>query len=87
MRNYAITMSVRMACFGLAVVITPYAWYTWVFAFGAIFLPYFAVVIANATRPSRGDQATAPTIALTTASTEAPTQRDVEVITIPEANQ
>lgn len=40
-------MSVRMVCFVLMFVIQPYGWYTWVLAAGAIFLPYFAVVVAN----------------------------------------
>lgn len=48
-----ITMGVRIACFILMVVITPYGWYTWVFAAGAIFLPYVAVVIANVGADSR----------------------------------
>jgi hypothetical protein len=29
------------------VVVQPYSWYTWLFAVGAIFLPYVAVVVAN----------------------------------------
>ena len=41
-------MGIRIACFILMVVITPYGWYTWVFAAGAIVLPYIAVVLANA---------------------------------------
>ena len=47
-RTYTITMSIRMLCFLLTVIVTPYSWYTWVFAAGAIFLPYIAVVMANA---------------------------------------
>jgi hypothetical protein len=45
--KYLITMGIRIACFILMVVITPYGWYTWVFAAGAIVLPYIAVVLAN----------------------------------------
>lgn len=48
LKRYAITMGIRTACFILMAVITPYGWYTWVFAAGAIFLPYVAVVYANA---------------------------------------
>jgi len=55
-RTYAITMSIRMACFLLTVIVTPYSWYTWVFAAGAIFLPYVAVVMANAAQ-ARGARA------------------------------
>lgn len=47
MRKYAIMMSTRVACFILMVVVTPYSWYTWLFAIGAAVLPYLAVVVAN----------------------------------------
>lgn len=47
MTKYFTMMSVRVACFVLMVVITPYGWYTWVLAVGACVLPYIAVVIAN----------------------------------------
>ena len=40
-------MGIRIACFILMVVITPYGWYTWVFGAAAIVLPYIAVVLAN----------------------------------------
>ncbi len=40
-------MGLRIACFILMVVITPYGWYTWVFGAAAIVLPYIAVVLAN----------------------------------------
>ena len=42
-----VTMGIRISCFVLMAVVTPYGWYTWVFAAGAIFLPYIAVVVAN----------------------------------------
>ena len=45
--RYLITMGVRVLCFVLMVVITPYGWYTWVFGAAAVFLPYIAVVFAN----------------------------------------
>ncbi|WP_238439599.1 DUF3099 domain-containing protein [Microbacterium sp. JZ31] len=47
-RNYLLTMGIRIACLLLMVLVTPYGWYSFVFAAGAIFLPYFAVVGANA---------------------------------------
>ena len=47
-RTYLLTMGIRIACLVLMVVITPYGWYSFVFALGAVLLPYFAVVIANA---------------------------------------
>ncbi len=40
-------MAVRLACIILMAVVTPYGWYTFVFAVGAIFLPYVAVIVAN----------------------------------------
>ncbi|HPT94692.1 MAG TPA: DUF3099 domain-containing protein [Microbacteriaceae bacterium] len=46
-RNYVILMVIRVTCFALMVLITPYGWYTWVLAVGAVFLPYIAVMIAN----------------------------------------
>ncbi|GAA3660499.1 DUF3099 domain-containing protein [Microbacterium marinilacus] len=47
-RNYLLTMGIRIACLVLMVCIQPYGWYSIVFAVGAVFLPYFAVVGANA---------------------------------------
>jgi hypothetical protein len=46
-RRYLFSMSIRTVCFILAIVFreTPA---TWFFVVGAIFLPYVAVVIANA---------------------------------------
>jgi hypothetical protein len=51
--RYALTMGIRMACFVAMVLITPYGWYTWALAAGAIVLPYFAVVIANVGQDTR----------------------------------
>lgn len=56
MTKYFVMMSVRVLCFVLMVVVTPYGWYTWLFALGAIILPYLAVVVANVS--SRGGAAT-----------------------------
>jgi predicted tellurium resistance membrane protein TerC len=42
---YTISMSVRFLCVAL-VVFTSGLW-QWLFAIGAIFLPYFAVIVAN----------------------------------------
>ena len=44
-------MAIRTACFVLLVVVD--AWYRWIFAAGAVFLPFFAVVAANAVMPAR----------------------------------
>lgn len=68
--KYALTMAIRTVCILALVLVTPYGWYTWVFAVGAIFLPYVAVVIANvgqdvrrpvAENPERTLSAPAPT--------------------------
>jgi hypothetical protein len=46
--RYAWMMSIRIVCFVLAV-ITPSPW-RWMFIVAAVFLPYIAVVLANAQR-------------------------------------
>ncbi|MBD3940846.1 DUF3099 domain-containing protein [Microbacterium sp. NEAU-LLC] len=51
--RYLVMMGVRILCFILMVVITPYGWYTWVFGAAAIFLPYIAVVSANVGQEAR----------------------------------
>lgn len=48
MLKYSITMGIRVLCFGLIFVL-PGPW-RWVAAVGAVFLPYVAVLIANAGR-------------------------------------
>jgi Flp pilus assembly protein TadB len=49
--RYAWMMSIRIVCFLLAV-LTPSPW-RWMFVVAAVFLPYFAVVMANARRSKR----------------------------------
>jgi Protein of unknown function (DUF3099) len=49
LKQYLITMAIRTICFVLLVVID--AWYRWIFAVGAVFLPFVAVVAANAVMP------------------------------------
>lgn len=51
MRKYALMMGIRLACF-VALIWVRGPW-MFVFAAGAIFLPYFAVVLANAVRMRR----------------------------------
>lgn len=47
-KRYFISMMIRTACFILAVILpNPYRWFA---LLGAVTLPYFAVVIANAGR-------------------------------------
>ncbi|MFK4789757.1 DUF3099 domain-containing protein [Microbacterium sp. ZW T5_56] len=73
LKRYAITMGIRIACFLLMVIIQPYGWWTWVFAAGAIFLPYVAVVRANA-----GEESDARIVESPEMSLNAPTE-DVAV--------
>ncbi|CCH78695.1 hypothetical protein BN12_3210002 [Nostocoides japonicum T1-X7] len=49
MQRYLITMSIRTASFVLAVLTE--GWLRWTFVVLAVFLPYIAVVAANAVRP------------------------------------
>ncbi|WP_226963624.1 DUF3099 domain-containing protein [Nostocoides sp. F2B08] len=49
MRAYLIAMGVRTVCFFGAVIAT--GWLRWTMVALAVFLPYFAVLIANAVRP------------------------------------
>ncbi len=46
-RRYLISMTIRTVCFVLTV-LTVGHWYMWLFLVGSFFLPYIAVVIANA---------------------------------------
>ncbi len=46
-KRYLISMGIRTACFLLGVLFMGH-WVMWVFLAASIFLPYFAVVIANA---------------------------------------
>jgi hypothetical protein len=57
MTKYLISQIVRVACIILAVFVQ--GWMMWVFFAGAIFLPYFAVVLANA--QGQGKMTTKPT--------------------------
>jgi len=76
-RNYLLTMGIRIACLVLMVLVTPYGWYSFVFAAGAIFLPYFAVVGANAAtgRSAAGAQRPETAIEAAPAATEGPDER------------
>ena len=66
MRRYTIAMTVRMLCLILGVVTQGPI--MWVFFAGAIFLPYFAVVLANVQSPSAAAvSAIAPTKSISAA--------------------
>ena len=48
-RRYLTMMGIRVLCFGLVFVTT--GWVRWAAVAGAVLIPYFAVVVANAVRP------------------------------------
>jgi hypothetical protein len=45
-RRYVISMAIRTVCFLLAVLSMGH-WFMWAFLAASVFLPYFAVVVAN----------------------------------------
>ena len=68
MRKYTIAMSVRMVCIVAGVFSS--GWLMWILFGLAIFLPYFAVVIANAqggSSPKQTTQVTAPKLTISSA--------------------
>lgn len=77
LKRYALTMGIRTACFLLMALVTPYGWYTWVFAAGAIFLPYVAVVMANAGESTTTTRTVeSPTLSLDGTATAPPSGHD-----------
>lgn len=52
-RRYLMSMAIRTVCFVGAVAVGP-GWLRWVLIVGAVFLPYVAVVLANAAPSGRG---------------------------------
>lgn len=85
-RNYLLTMGIRTACVILCAVVVPYGWHTAVFAVGAIFLPYIAVVVANAGSGKRVADAVRPeTAALTAPAEDSPVPSAPAVIRITES--
>jgi hypothetical protein len=59
--RYLVSMVIRTVCFVLAIFVDG-PW-RWVFIAGAVFLPYVAVVFANAGRETAGPGPLAPTAA------------------------
>lgn len=55
MVRYLVAMSIRVICIIAGVFVE--GWLMWVCFAGAIFLPYFAVIIANAAGPSSASKA------------------------------
>lgn len=71
--KYMVMMGIRIACFIAMAVITPYGWYTFVFAAGAIFLPYLAVIVANVGQDAAPSTAINPERAIDAPRAAAPT--------------
>lgn len=86
-RQYAMTMTIRIVCFGLMVVVQPYGWYTWVFGIAAAVLPYFAVVIANAGSDQRERVIESPEYAIEASRPAAEPEHPETVITLHESRQ
>lgn len=85
MLKYVIMMGIRVACFVAMILVTPYGWYTWLFAAGAVFLPYIAVVVANVGQESRAAPAETVTLpALEQAEDKPSPTPHSQVITISE---
>ncbi|WP_193596162.1 DUF3099 domain-containing protein [Microbacterium sp. YJN-G] len=83
-RRYALTMGIRTVCF-LLMALVPMGWWTWVFAAGAIFLPYIAVVYANAGSDSTPSTIESPTLQLGSgADAPAPQTEEPAVYTVHE---
>jgi len=61
-RAYTLMMSIRFACFILMIVLPD--WWKLAAAVGAVTLPFFAVVVANAVRSSRPTTPESPLSAL-----------------------
>lgn len=87
-RRYALTMIIRTVCFLLMVVVQPLGWWTWGFAVAAIFLPYIAVVYANAGSDSTSSAVESPLAQLEApgAASPAATPAEHDVITIVESH-
>ncbi|GLY18437.1 hypothetical protein Kisp01_54510 [Kineosporia sp. NBRC 101677] len=61
-RRYLISMSLRVVCVVMAIVVHARwgHWSWWIFALGAVVLPYVAVVMANAVDKKRGGPGAPP---------------------------
>jgi hypothetical protein len=53
MLKYTLAMTIRVVCIVAAMFVE--GWLMWLAFAGAIFLPYFAVVLANAQGPKQGE--------------------------------
>lgn len=74
MRNYAISMAIRTLCVVGFILLIPH-WTAWLLVPGAVFLPYVAVVMANA-GPERSLRSVAPVVPLDLDVRALPPRRD-----------
>nr|WP_179389078.1 DUF3099 domain-containing protein [Psychromicrobium silvestre] len=89
MIKYAIAMGIRLLCFGLLFVVD--GWWKLVPIIGAVFIPWFAVIIANGGSDTSNAESTALLDHAPQAELEAPAVTDEEPITlqgevVPESN-
>lgn len=77
-------MGIRILCFLLMVIITPYGWYTWVLGAAAIFLPYVAVVTANVSQNVRPTGRESPERALPATARDIPDTPETRTVRIQE---
>ena len=75
-RRYALTMGIRTVCFLAMALVQPIGWWTWAFAAAAIFLPYVAVVYANAGEDSTPSNVESPVMQLESAPQDAQSEPD-----------
>ena len=75
MIKYSVSMGIRIVCLGLLFVV--HGWLLWVVIAGAVVLPYFAVIIANAGSDTRNMTASESMIdTLPPPQLEAPTPQE-----------
>jgi hypothetical protein len=74
MRNYAFSMGIRTLCVIGFIVVFPH-WTAWLFVPGAVFLPYVAVLLANAGR-ERSPGQVAPVVPVAVYRPALPPSRD-----------
>lgn len=70
MLKYSIAMAIRLLC--VISVVFVHGWWLIAPALGAVFLPYFAVVLANATRNVVGSKVESPVAVLEEERKETP---------------
>ncbi|SJN27282.1 hypothetical protein FM119_05530 [Mycetocola reblochoni REB411] len=58
MRTYSIMMAIRLVC--LFALLFVRGWWVWICVAGAVFLPYIAVMLANATASPVGSEVDTP---------------------------